>query len=260
MSSHTAAQEAFGKLLGIMDELREKCPWDKEQTFDSIRHLSIEEIHELSEAILENNTDEIKKELGDILLHVVFYSKMASEKNWFAMTEVIDALCQKLIRRHPHIYGEVNAETADEVKFNWEQIKQKEKKGTHQTSFLSGVPASMPSLVKALRMQEKAAQTGFDWDNKEQVLAKVQEEWNEFETANSFDAKKEEFGDYLFALVNYARFEGINPDDALEMANKKFKRRFNFIENRAIEMGKTISDMPLEEMDEIWNEAKSLGL
>lgn len=260
MSNHSTAQEAFGKLLVIMDELRDKCPWDKEQTFESIRHLSIEEIYELSEAIIENNSEEIQKELGDILLHVVFYSKMASEKNWFAMTEVIETLCQKLIRRHPHIYGEVAAETADQVKYNWEQIKQKEKKGTTQTSFLSGVPASMPSLVKALRMQEKAAQTGFDWDNKEQVLSKVNEEWEEFITADSLEAKTEEFGDYLFALVNYARFEGINPDDALELANKKFKRRFNYIENRATEMGKSITDMQLEEMDQIWNEAKSIGL
>ncbi|MCO6494285.1 MAG: nucleoside triphosphate pyrophosphohydrolase [Bacteroidetes bacterium] len=252
------AIEAFGKLLDIMDELREKCPWDKEQTIASIRHLSIEEVHELSDAIIENNPEEIKKEVGDLLLHIVFYGKIADELKWFDTTDIINALCDKLIRRHPHIYGDVLVNNADDVKHNWEQIKQNEKKSNDSKSFLSGVPSSMPSLIKALRMQEKAAQTGFDWNKKEDVLAKVWEEWEEFKNAVDKQEKEAEFGDFLFSLVNFARFEGINPDDALEATNQKFKKRFEYIESKARENGLKLDNLTLHEMDVWWNEAKKL--
>lgn len=247
---------AFERLLKIMDELREQCPWDREQTIESLRHLTIEETYELSDAILANNLDEIKKELGDVLLHIVFYAKIGQEKGAFDITSVINQLCDKLIVRHPHIYGDVKVSGSDEVKQNWEQIKQKESKG--EKSLLAGVPNSMPSLVKAYRMQEKAAQVGFDWENKQQVWAKVEEELGELQEELGTENATGEFGDLLFALVNYARFEGINPDDALEMTNRKFKKRFEYIELKAKEQGRNLKDMTLAEMDAIWNEAKKI--
>lgn len=247
--------QAFGRLLEIMDELREKCPWDREQTTESLRHLSIEEVYELSDAILVGDQEEIKKELGDVLLHIVFYAKIASETKTFDIADVINSLCEKLIRRHPHIYGDVVVKDSDQVKQNWEIIKQNEGK----KKLLSGVPNSLPSLVKAWRIQEKAAQVGFDWSKKEQVWEKVKEELLEYENAGNDEERKDEFGDLLFALVNYARFEDINPDDALERTNRKFKSRFEFIEKRADETGKKMQDMSLEEMEEIWQEAKKSG-
>lgn len=249
--------DSFLRLLKIMDELREQCPWDKKQTIESIRHLTIEETFELSDAILKEDMGEIKKELGDLLLHIVFYSRIASETKAFAIKDVIDSLCEKLIFRHPHIYGDTKADTADQVKQNWEQIKQKEKGGNK--SVLSGVPNSMPALLKAYRIQEKARAVGFDWEEPEQVFDKVKEELNEFETEvkhkNLQNAEKE-FGDILFSLINYARFIGINPEDALEQTNKKFISRFTFMENKVKETGKQIADCKLEELDRYWNEAK----
>lgn len=248
---------AFGRLLTIMDELRAKCPWDKEQTTESLRHLTIEETYELSDAILQNDAEEIKKELGDILLHIVFYAKIGDEKKQFNIEDVITQLCEKLIRRHPHIYGEVIAQDSDTVKQNWEQIKLKEK-GNEKKSVLSGVPKSMPALVKAYRMQEKAAQVGFDWENKQQVWAKVEEELEEFKEASSDEEKENELGDLLFSLVNYARFSSINPDDALEKTNRKFIKRFNYIESKAEALNLDLRTIGLAQMDEWWNEAKSL--
>jgi XTP/dITP diphosphohydrolase len=248
--------QQFNRLLTIMDELRAQCPWDKEQTWESIRHLSIEEIYELSDAILENNVQEVKKELGDILLHIVFYSKIADEKSEFNVGMVIDELCNKLIRRHPHIYGNIKAEDSETVKANWEQIKLKEK-GSERQSVLQGLPKSMPSLVKAYRMQEKVASVGFDWDTATEAFAKVKEELEEYETAKNSSEKMEEFGDLLFALINYARKSGINPDNALEQTNVKFKRRFEYIEKKAAESGKNLKDMTLSEMDEFWDAAKA---
>lgn len=247
--------EAFGRLLTIMDELRAKCPWDKEQTTESLRHLTIEETYELSDAILKNDAEEIKKELGDILLHIVFYAKIGDEKNQFNIEEVITQLCEKLIRRHPHIYGEVIAENSDTVKQNWEQIKLKEK-GNEKKSVLNGVPKSMPALVKAYRMQEKAAQVGFDWENKNQVWAKVEEELEEFKEATTKEEKENELGDLLFSLVNYARFSAINPDDALEKTNRKFIKRFNYIESKAESLNLDLRTVGLAQMDQWWNEAK----
>lgn len=249
---------AFLRLLKIMDELREQCPWDKKQTIESIRHLTIEETYELSDAILKMDYNEIRKELGDILLHIVFYSRIASETNEFNITDVINALCDKLIFRHPHIYGDVKAETSDQVKQNWEQIKQKEKGGN--TSVLSGVPNSMPALLKAYRIQEKARAVGFDWEQPEQVFEKVKEELLEFETeVRSHDKEKaeKEFGDVLFSLINYARFLDINPEDALEQTNRKFISRFNYMEQKVKESGKAIADCSLTELDVYWNEAKN---
>jgi XTP/dITP diphosphohydrolase len=251
-------QSSFSNLLKIMDELREKCPWDKEQTIESIRHLTIEEVYELNEAILNNDPNEIKKELGDLLLHIVFYAKIASETNLFNINDVIQSLSDKLIRRHPHIYGDVNVENADEVKQNWEQIKLKEK-GNISQSVLSGVPKTLSSIVKSYRMQEKAAQVGFDWPNKEDVWAKVNEELREFNEAQTQDEKEEEFGDLMFSLINYARFVKINPDDALEKTNIKFKKRFEYIEQKAVEQNIRLNDMTLEEMDLFWNEAKQIN-
>jgi XTP/dITP diphosphohydrolase len=250
---------AFLRLLKIMDELREKCPWDKAQTIDTIRHLTIEETFELSDAILKKDLGEIKKELGDLLLHIVFYSRIASETNSFNITDVINSLCDKLIYRHPHIYGDVKAENEDQVKQNWEQLKQKEKGGNK--SVLSGVPNSMPALLKAYRIQEKARAVGFDWEEPEQVFEKVKEELSEFESEvknkNSQNAEKE-FGDILFSLINYARFVNINPEDALEQTNKKFIKRFAYMENKVKEQGKQISECRLSELDQYWNEAKKL--
>ncbi|MEI6020115.1 MAG: nucleoside triphosphate pyrophosphohydrolase [Bacteroidota bacterium] len=251
---------SFLRLLKIMDELREKCPWDKKQTIESIRHLTIEETFELSDAILKNDLNEIKKELGDIFLHIVFYSRIASETNAFNIKDVMDALCEKLIFRHPHIYGDVKAETEEQVKQNWEQLKQKEKGGNK--TVLSGVPNSMPALLKAYRIQEKARAVGFDWEQPEQVYEKVKEELDEFEqevkNKNSQAAEKE-FGDILFSLINYARFMNINPEDALEQTNQKFIKRFNHMEKRVKDQGKQIADCKLSELDEYWNEAKKLN-
>ncbi|MBK9283250.1 MAG: nucleoside triphosphate pyrophosphohydrolase [Sphingobacteriaceae bacterium] len=252
-----AKAQSFLRLLQIIDELREKCPWDKKQTIESIRHLTIEETYELSDAILSGKADDIKKELGDILLHIVFYARIASETKKFDIVEVINTLCDKLIYRHPHIYGDVKAENEEQVKQNWEQLKQKEKNGN--TSVLSGVPNSMPALLKSYRIQEKARAVGFDWEEPTQVYEKVKEELNEFEEerkkGNTVNAEKE-FGDVLFSLINYARFIGINPEDALEQTNKKFIHRFNYMEEKVKASGKQISDCKLEELDLYWNEAK----
>ncbi len=250
---------AFLRLLKIMDELREQCPWDKKQTIETIRHLSIEETYELSDAILKKDMTEIKKELGDILLHIVFYSRIASETNDFNIKDVIDSLCEKLIYRHPHIYGDVKAETDEQVKQNWEQLKQKEKGGNK--TVLSGVPNSMPALLKAYRIQEKARAVGFDWEKPEDVYEKVKEELSEFEkevSEKNQEKAEKEFGDILFSLINYARFLNINPEDALEQTNKKFIKRFGYMEAKVKEQGKEIADCKLEELDGYWNEAKKL--
>jgi XTP/dITP diphosphohydrolase len=248
---------AFERLLNIMDDLRAKCPWDQKQTMETLRHLTIEETYELSDAILKNDKQEIKKEIGDILLHLVFYAKIGSETNDFNITDVINSLCEKMIFRHPHIYGDVKVENAEEVTNNWEKLKQKEgDKGA-----LSGVPNSMPSLLKALRIQDKARAIGFDWDKPEQVWEKVQEELIEFkeEVDNGNQEKLEaEFGDVLFSLINYARYLKINPEDALEKTNKKFIFRFNYMEKKIKEQGKALADSTLTEMDVFWNEAKKL--
>jgi XTP/dITP diphosphohydrolase len=251
--------QAFRRLLTIMDELREQCPWDKKQTIESIRHLTIEEVYELADAILENDTEEIKKELGDILLHIVFYARIASETNLFDITDVIHGICDKLVHRHPHIYGDVKVADAEEVKKNWEQLKLQEGK----KSVLEDVPVSLPSLVKAIRIQEKARGAGFDWEQPVQVWEKVEEEMQEFkrEVEKKNQAESEsEFGDLLFSLINYARFMNINPEEALERTNKKFIRRFQYLENAARENGKVLSEMNLAEMDVFWNEAKAKGL
>lgn len=251
---------AFERLLNIMDDLREKCPWDKKQTIESLRHLTIEETYELSDAILKKSDTELKKELGDILLHIVFYARIASETNSFNIADVMNALCDKLIFRHPHIYGDVKVENEEDVKKNWEQLKQKEKGGN--TSVLSGVPNSMPALLKAYRIQEKARAVGFDWDEPEQVFEKVKEEIleldNEIKKENNTSKIEDEFGDVLFALINYARFIKVNPEDALERTNKKFIKRFNYMEEKIKAQGKELSDCTLAEMDVFWNEAKKL--
>ena len=244
-----------------MDELRAQCPWDKKQTTESLRHLTIEETFELSDAILEGNPDEIKKELGDILLHIVFYAKIGSEEGNFDIKTTIDSLCEKLIRRHPHIYGDVTAEDEEAVKQNWEKIKLQEK-GT--VSVLGGVPRSLPALIKAMRIQEKARGVGFDWEEKNQVWEKVEEEMQEFKdefnAANGSEIDREkasgEFGDLLFSLINYARFIDINPEEALERTNLKFIKRFQYLEKAAKNSGKALSEMTLAEMDVYWNEAK----
>ena len=250
---------AFERLLDIMDDLRAKCPWDKKQTMESLRHLTIEETYELSDAIMKKDMTEIKKEIGDILLHMVFYSKIGSETNDFDITSVINSLCDKLIFRHPHIYGDVKADDAETVTQNWEKIKQKEgNKGA-----LSGVPSSMPSLIKALRIQDKAQAIGFDWEKPEQVWEKVQEELSELQEevkANHQEKLEQEFGDVFFALINYARFLKVNPEDALEKTNKKFIYRFNYMEQKIKEQGKALADCSLEEMDVFWNEAKKLEI
>lgn len=252
--------KAFERLLNIMDDLREKCPWDKKQTIESLRHLTIEETYELSDAILKGNNEELKKELGDILLHIVFYARIASETNQFNIADVMNALCDKLIFRHPHIYGDVKVENAEDVTQNWEKLKQKEKGGN--TSVLSGVPNSMPALLKAYRIQEKARAVGFDWEEPEQVFEKVKEEINELneEVAkeNNLSKIEDEFGDVLFALINYGRFIKVNPEDALERTNKKFIKRFNYMEQKIKEQGKQLGDCTLAEMDVFWNEAKKL--
>ena len=251
-SAYQDKMTAFGRLLRIMDELREQCPWDRKQTWTSLRNLSIEEMYELADALLDENVEEVKEEIGDLMLHMVFYSKIAEEQNLFDISDSLQYVCEKLIKRHPHIYGDLEVANEEEVKKNWEQLKLKEGK----KSVLEGVPNSLPAMVKAYRMQEKTAQVGFEWEHKDQVWEKVQEELQEFkeelESGNP-EKKEEEFGDLLFALVNYARFEGIDPETALEKVNKKFKRRFEYIENNATQ---ALTDMSLEAMDALWNEAK----
>lgn len=248
--------KAFERLLIIMDELREQCPWDKKQTLESLRHLTIEETYELSDSILEGNLDEIKGELGDLFLHLVFYSKIGSEKKAFDVADVLNGVCDKLVERHPHIYGDVEVVDEEEVKANWEKIKLK----SGRKSVMDGVPKSMPSLVKAVRIQDKARGVGFDWEKKEQVWEKVQEELEEFkhETELGSEKMEDEFGDVLFSLINYARFVNINPEDALEKTNRKFLKRFRYLEKEAKADGKALSDMTLEEMDVYWERAKKL--
>ena len=245
--------KAFERLLIIMDELREQCPWDRKQTNESLRHLTIEETYELSDALMKGDNEEIKKELGDLFLHLVFYSKIGDEKGAFNVTDVLNSVCEKLISRHPHIYGDVHVKDEEDVKKNWEQLKLKE----GNKSVLAGVPNSMPSMIKASRMQDKAAQIGFDWPNKNQVWDKVEEELNEFKDAEG-SQKEEEFGDLIFSLINYARWLKINPDDALEATNRKFKYRFESIEKYAIDNNIKMEDMTLSEMDEIWDQAKKM--
>ena len=253
---------AFNRLLTIMDELREQCPWDKKQTIDSLRHLTIEETYELSDAIIEGDLQEVKKELGDVMLHLVFYSKIASETNTFDVSDVLNGICEKLIHRHPHIYGDMKVENEEQVKQNWEAIKLKESGGNK--TVLGGVPKSLPALVKAMRIQEKARGAGFDWEEKHQVWEKVEEEMNEFKAefnvidnqAINQEKAEGEFGDLLFSLVNYARFIDINVETALERTNKKFIHRFEYLEQKAKENGKTLQEMTLAEMDVYWEEAK----
>lgn len=250
--------EAFGRLLDVMDQLREKCPWDAKQTNESLRTNTIEETFELCEAIIKNDNNEIKKELGDVLLHIVFYSKIGEENNVFDIADVCNSLCDKLIFRHPHVYGEEVAKTAGEVAQSWEQIKLKEKGGNK--TVLQGVPASLPSVPKAHRIQDKARNAGFDWDKREDVWTKVEEELNELkEEIARMDADKTEaeFGDLFFSLINAARLYNVNPDNALERTNQKFIRRFNYIEQKANEKGINLKDMTLSEMDRLWEEAKS---
>jgi XTP/dITP diphosphohydrolase len=246
--------EAFARLLKIMDELRAQCPWDKKQTMESLRHLTIEEVYELGDAILEGNLEEVKKEIGDIMLHLVFYAKIGSEKGAFDIADSINAECDKLIHRHPHIYGDVVVQNEEEVKANWEKLKLKE----GNTSVLGGVPKSLPSLVKATRIQEKARGVGFDWEHESQVWEKVQEELAEFkfEADNNTDKMEDEFGDVLFSLINYARFKGINPEDALEKTNRKFIKRFQFMESALASDNKVMSDLKLDELDIYWEKAK----
>jgi len=248
--------KAFERLLTIMDELREECPWDKKQTIQTLRHLTIEETYELADAIIDENMGDIKEEIGDIMLHMVFYSKIASETNEFDIADALNSVCDKLVERHPHIYGNVQAETEEEVKRNWEKIKLKSGK----KSVLEGVPRSLPALVKASRIQEKARGIGFDWDNKDQVWKKVQEEIQELNVEIETNSSKieDEFGDVLFSLINYARFIGVNPESALEKTNKKFIKRFQYLESESKKDGKELSEMNLEEMDEYWERAKKL--
>lgn len=252
---------SFTRILKIMDELREQCPWDKKQTLDSLRILTIEEAYELSDAIVQKDMEELKKELGDVFLHLLFYSRIASEQKSFDINDVVDTLAEKLIRRHPHIYGEVNADNEEQVKQNWEKIKQTERK--KEKGVMSGVPASLPSMVKAFRIQEKAAAVGFDWEHTAQVVDKVKEEleeWMSAVRANNKEESQKEFGDLIFALVNVARFLKINPDDALEQTNRKFLSRFAYIEDKLKETKKEFSDVDLQQMDRYWNEAKLKGL
>ncbi|MDC0376814.1 nucleoside triphosphate pyrophosphohydrolase [Schleiferiaceae bacterium] len=256
MNDRAAKIEAFGRLLDIMDTLRAECPWDKKQTLESLRHLTIEETYELADAIEEGDLNEIKKELGDLMLHMVFYSKIGSEKGAFDVGDVLNSVCDKLIHRHPHIYGDVEATTEEEVKANWEAIKLKEK-GTK--SVLQGVPRGLPALVKAIRIGDKARGAGFDWEQPQDVWVKIREELVEFEDAQKSgnqDLIEGELGDVLFSIVNFARLSNLDPEMALERTNKKFIYRFNYMENAARNMGKSLADMSLEEMEGLWNEAK----
>lgn len=261
-STASTPETAFTRLLTIMDDLRLNCPWDKKQTLESLRHLTIEETYELSDAILSNDLPEIKKELGDIMLHLVFYARIASETNDFNITDVLNGVCDKLVNRHPHIYSDTEVNDENDVKRNWEKIKLKE----GNRSVLGGVPASLPALVKASRIQEKARGVGFDWEEKQQVWAKVEEEMREFrnefnaEDNSAIDHEKAEgeFGDLLFSLINYARFININPEDALEKTNRKFIKRFQYLESKAAETGRSLQNMSLSEMDVFWEEAKKI--
>ena len=249
--------EAFGRLLDVMDRLRVECPWDRKQTNDSLRPNTIEETYELCDAIIRDDQREICKELGDVLLHIVFYSRIGEEKQEFDIADVCNKLCDKMIFRHPHVYGEAVAKSAEEVLDNWEQIKQREKGGNK--TVLSGVPAALPSLIKAYRVQDKACHVGFDWENKEDVWAKVHEELDELETELRKEDKprsEQELGDFLFSVINAARLYKLNPDNALEMTNQKFIRRFNYIEQHSLKVGRPLTEMTLEEMDALWNEAK----
>ncbi|MEK9604001.1 MAG: nucleoside triphosphate pyrophosphohydrolase [Flavobacteriaceae bacterium] len=256
MGTRASQLQAFERLLDIMDELREKCPWDRKQTFETLRHLTIEETYELGDAILDNDLVEIKKELGDLLLHIVFYSKIGSEKNAFDIDDVAHHISDKLVYRHPHIYGDTDVKNADQVEKNWEAIKLKEGK----KSVLQGVPKSLPALVKAYRIQDKVAGVGFDWKNTADVLDKVKEELEELQsevdTADS-DKMEAELGDVMFSLINYARFLKVNPENALERTNKKFIKRFNYIEKKAEQLGKKINELTLEEMESFWQKAKN---
>lgn len=261
MYTRKEQMEAFGRLLDVLDELRVKCPWDRKQTNESLRPNTIEEVYELCDALVKNDQKNICKELGDVLLHVVFYAKIGSETGAFDIKDVCDKLCEKLISRHPHVFGEVKADTAEQVSENWEQIKMKEKDGNK--SVLSGVPDALPSLIKAYRIQDKARNVGFDWEDREQVWEKVKEEIGEFESeVATMDKEKAEaeFGDVMFSLINAARLYKINPDNALEHTNQKFIRRFNYLEEHTIKQGRNLTDMTLEEMDAVWNEAKKKGL
>ncbi len=259
-SSATTPELAFLRLLNVLDTLRTQCPWDKKQTMETLRHLTIEETYELSDAILDGDMQEIKKELGDLMMHLVFYARIASETDTFNITDVLNGVCDKLINRHPHIYGDVEVNNEDDVKRNWEQLKLKE----GNKSVLAGVPSSLPALVKAGRIQEKARGVGIDWDKKEQVWQKVEEELQEFKAEFNIEKDEDidieraeaEFGDLIFSLVNYARFIHINPENALEKTNKKFIKRFQYLEQKAKENGKALQDMTLAEMDVYWNEAK----
>ena len=261
-ATSTTPASAFERLVKIMDDLRLNCPWDKKQTLESLRHLTIEETYELSDAILSADMPEIKKELGDLMLHLVFYARIASETNDFDITAVLNGICDKLINRHPHIYSDVEVKDENDVKRNWEQIKLKE----GNKSVLGGVPLSLPALVKASRIQEKARGVGFDWEEKAQVWEKVEEEMQEFksefnvedESQIDHERAESEFGDLLFSLINYARFININPEDALEKTNRKFIKRFQYLEGKARESGRQLHDMSLAEMDIFWNEAKKL--
>lgn len=257
MNSRHAQLKAFDRLLTIMDELRAQCPWDKKQTMQTLRHLTIEETYELGDAILDNDLEEVKKELGDVLLHIVFYAKIGSETNDFDIADVCNDICEKLINRHPHIYGDVKVNDEEDVKRNWENIKLKEGK----KSVLEGVPNGLPALVKANRIQDKVSGVGFDWEKPEQVWQKVQEELAELQEEvqqGNAERMEAEFGDVLFSMVNYARFLEINPENALERTNKKFIKRFQYLEGKAKEKGKTLKEMTLTEMDVFWNEAKQL--
>ena len=257
MNTRQQQLQAFERVLDVMDDLRAQCPWDKKQTMESLRHLTIEETYELGDAILNNDLNEVKKELGDVLLHIVFYAKIGSETQDFDIADVCNELCEKLIFRHPHIYGDVQVADEEEVTRNWEKLKLKEGK----KSVLEGVPKGLPALVKASRIQDKAKGVGFDWEEPQQVWEKVQEELQELQAevqANNPDALEAEFGDVLFSLINYARFLNINPEDALERTNKKFISRFQYLEQKAEQLGKSLSEMSLAEMDVFWNEAKKL--
>ncbi len=247
--------ESFDKLLTIMDELRLNCPWDKKQTWETLRHLSIEEVYELSDAIIKQDPKEVKNEIGDIMLHLLFYSKIAEESFGFDMSDVLDGIAEKMVRRHPHIYGDEEVQNEEDVKRNWEKIKLTEGK---DKTVLGGVPDSLPPLVKAIRIQSKARGVGFDWDNKEQVWDKVQEELTEFQEAVTKAEQEDEFGDVLFSLINYARFVDIDPEEALAKTNIKFIKRFNYLEQKAKDLNKNLEDMTLKEMDVFWEEAKSL--
>lgn len=263
-SIQNTAPEAFGRLLEVLYTLRQECPWDRKQTMESLRHLTIEEMYELTDAILENDFPEVKKELGDVMMHLVFYARIAEEQGAFSIVDVLNSVCDKLISRHPHIYGDVQVENEEDVKKNWENLKLKEGK----KSVLEGVPKGLPAMVKAFRIQDKVRGVGFDWEDKAEVWNKVEEELGEFKEAFSLQANvseidkekaEAEFGDVLFALINYARHLGINPENALERTNKKFISRFSHVERRAFESGKELGRMSLEEMDVFWDEAKAMG-